>query len=185
MSSPTAIRRGDIVSVTWPRNNHPGGIIRLAWAPVSTSSPTADAFDAGVVKYTCHEFPCNEQNQCDADLRSGCTPCATTVQVPAWLQDGVATLQWVWYGGGYGLSPYYSCMDYRVDGGLPVDATAKGTVFVPGDAVSTSSCWLCAGCDTSFRNGPTLSSLLAIGGGSGSQSGTPGTTTVDCAAAKK
>jgi hypothetical protein len=180
--NPTAnkatVARGSNFPVTWPRNNHPGGIIRLAWAPiVNGQSPSEAAFDQGAVKYVCHEQPCNQQNQCDANITPGCVPCATTVTVPAWLPDGPATFQWVWYGGGFGLSPYYSCVDFNIQGGVPVNPNSRGAIFVPGDQTSQqkNSCFFCAQCDTSFPKGvgPSLQQLMSITAGPGTVTTTP------------
>ena len=98
------IQRGETVDLKWPRNNHPGGIIRLAWAPTANSDDP-QAFENGVQQWSCNEQPCNEQNQCDNHINGGCTPCSTQVQVPVHLTDGQWTLQWRWYGHHTHLKP--------------------------------------------------------------------------------
>jgi len=167
-----AVARGEAVRLANPRNNHPGGIVRLAWARTADSDDAA-AFEERVQAYSCFEAPCDAQTQCDNRLSDDCTACAREVVVPPDLDDGAWTLQWVWYGGGYGLNPYYSCVDFVVEGGEAHDAAA-GTfdepTFSPGDATYPAGpmCWLCPNCDKQFPAGAghTLKQLLEWSDGS-------------------
>ena len=140
-------------------------MIRYAWAPTANSDDPA-AFEAGIAQYACHEVACNGQNQCNGNQLlnnpTSCTPCQGTITVPTWVADGSWTLQWVWYGGGGGFQPYYSCVDYIVSAGAAVTAKTEPK-FVPGDARSTTSCGVCANCDKSFPRGvgPTIQQLEA------------------------
>jgi hypothetical protein len=132
--------RGQRVPIKWPRNNHPGGVIRIAFAPVEQSDNPA-AFDANVIKRVCHEQPCNAANQAS-------TMCETFVDIPAHLKDGTWTMQWAWYGGGQGLSDYYSCVDFNIRGGATGPKPAE--TFTGGDARNkdNSKCFICEGCAT-------------------------------------
>lgn len=57
-------KRGDAFRVEWPRNNHPGGFIRLSWLPTSqTELPNAhELFDGNAWVYTCFERVCHAGN---------------------------------------------------------------------------------------------------------------------------
>jgi chitinase len=158
----TPVKRGDAILLEWPRNNHPGGMIRVSWAPLASSNDPA-AYRSYVQQYSCHEYPCNSMNQCNNLLTdpSGCTPCSLPVKIPAFLGDGNWTIQWVWYGGGYGLAPYYSCIDYSVKGGDVYSSVVPQPTYIPGDTTFTSTCWTCVGCAQSFDGGPTLAQLSA------------------------
>lgn len=119
-SSVKTIRRGDNVLITWPRNNHAGGFIRIAWAPTDRSD-SHEAFNKNIQKWTCHEMTCKSSNPADpmGGDQDGGAPgkCTTEVSVPSQLKDGAWTMQWVWVGGSYAMSDYYSCVDYKVEGG--------------------------------------------------------------------
>jgi len=137
------IARGASINVQWPRNNHAGGFIRLAWARTDGSDIHAN-FDAGVQQISCHESGCKSDdpstpNGGDSNPADGSkNPCRTTIQVPSHLTDGKWTLQWAWYGGAFALGDYYSCVDYVISGGSAV-AAQKAAVFLPGDATYAAS----------------------------------------------
>jgi len=117
------IARGASISVQWPRNNHAGGFIRLAWTQTSGSDDHAN-FDAGVQEIVCHEiggcYPDDPMNPNGGDSGPGdgsSRACSTSISVPLHLADGEWTLQWAWFGGAFALGDYYSCVDYKIQGG--------------------------------------------------------------------
>jgi len=142
--------RGNSLDIRWPRNNHPGGFIRFAWAKTGDSGSHA-SFDNNVQFYTCHEQgrsaggPCAPGSASDpngGDSQGASNPagmCASTVVVPNWLDDGLWTLQWAWFGGGFALGDYYSCVDYNVVGGNNLDTNKPATTFVGGDFSNPNS----------------------------------------------
>jgi len=131
----TTIARGASINVQWPRNNHAGGFIRLAWTLTSGSDVHAN-FDAGVQEIVCHEnggcFPDDSSNPNGGDSGPGdgsSRACSTSINVPLHLTDGEWTLQWAWFGGAFALGDYYSCIDYKISGGPTgpkVDAVFNG-----------------------------------------------------------
>jgi len=117
------IARGASIKVEWPRNNHAGGFIRLAWAQTSGSDSHAN-FDNGVQEIVCHEtggcFPDDPSNPNGGDSGPGdgsSRACSVSISVPLHLTDGSWTLQWAWFGGAFALGDYYSCVDYKIQGG--------------------------------------------------------------------
>lgn len=131
------IARGGTIKVEWPRNNHAGGFIRLAWAQTSGSDSHA-SFDNGVQEIVCHEtggcFPDdpNAPNGGDSGPGDGSSrACSATITVPLHLADGAWTLQWAWFGGAFALGDYYSCVDYIIQGGQT--GSKLDAVFIGGD----------------------------------------------------
>jgi hypothetical protein len=131
------IARGASITVKWPRNNHAGGFIRLAWTQTSGSDVHAN-FDNGVQEIVCHEiggcFPDDSKNPNGGDSGPGdgsSRACSTSINVPLHLSDGEWTLQWAWFGGAFALGDYYSCVDYKISGG-PTGAKVDA-VFIGGD----------------------------------------------------
>jgi len=143
------VTRGESISIKWARNNHPGGFVRFAWAPVAQSS-VASVYDNNVQLYTCFEIPAlaclpaAAPNQAEASDQPGLSQqaCGTTITIPTWLADGTWTLQWAWFGGYALLGDYYSCVDYQVSGGSTL-TTYPGPYFLGGDRqnpTSTNEC---------------------------------------------
>jgi len=134
----TTIARGASINVQWPRNNHAGGFIRLAWTQTSGSDVHAN-FDNGVQEIVCHEnggcFPDDSSNPNGGDSGPGdgsSRACSASITVPLHLSDGEWTLQWAWFGGAFALGDYYSCVDYKISGGSSgpkLDAVFKGGDF--------------------------------------------------------
>jgi hypothetical protein len=131
--------RGAPLRVEWPRNNHPGGFVRLAWLP-SSQTERQDAhklFDGNVQLYACFERVCKEDaggNGGDSLGTDG--GCWIDINIPNHLTDGSWTLQWTWYGGMYGeASDYYTCANFNIAGGNAVTAQQQ-PVFIGGDAVN-------------------------------------------------
>lgn len=132
------VKRGDSLELFWPRNNHAGGFIRIAWAPLNDSD-SHEAFDQHVQQINCHENGCKSSNPADplgGDTDGGSPgKCTTTIKVPSQLTDGEWTMQWAWFGGAFQLGDYYSCADFKVQGGEQVATSQKLTPeFKGGDA---------------------------------------------------
>jgi len=152
MASPTTIQRGQTLQLHWARNNHPGGFIRISWAP-TTSSHSASVFDSNVQLYMCFEIPATAclptaGAQDDATDYPGLsqTACGASITVPTYLTDGAWTLQWAWFGGYSILGDYYSCVDYMVSGGSSVTAY-PGAYFTGSDRANPTNTNICL-----FRN---------------------------------
>jgi len=183
--------RGASLMINWPRNNHPGGFIRFAWAPTAQSDTMAN-FDANVDQYRCFESPpssCHPGNPNDPNGADAAgtpqTCCGATITVPGWVTDGKWTLQWAWFGGGYFLGDYYGCVDYAVSGGT---TTAHGNpLFYGGDYsnqnntanckyFNTNKLHVCGadGCVNSVTDGASVNGAPAnvqVGVSSGAQTG--------------
>jgi len=119
----TTIARGTLVNLNWPRNNHAGGFIRVAWAPTSESD-TASVFNSGVQEIFCHEVggcgpsdPTDPNGGDNAPADGSSDPCQHSITVPLSLTNGAWTMQWAWFGGAFALGDYYSCVDYVISGG--------------------------------------------------------------------
>lgn len=135
--SPITVSRGASINLQWPRNNHAGGFIRVAWAQTSQSDSHA-AFDANVQQVVCHERggcrpdSASNPNGGDSGPADGSSnPCTVSITVPPHLTDGLWTLQWAWFGGAFALGDYYSCVDYKISGGA--SGSAPTPVFIGGD----------------------------------------------------
>ena len=129
------LERGQDIEITWPRNNHAGGFIRIAFAPLNQSDRHT-AFNQRVWFWTCHEMTCKSSS---ADPTGGDSDggapgnCRTSIKAPPQLADGKWTMQWAWVGGSFQLGDYYSCVDYEVQGGEPVSNEPMRPVFQGGD----------------------------------------------------
>eukprot|EP01114_Cavostelium_apophysatum_P014341 TRINITY_DN3693_c0_g1_i1.p1 TRINITY_DN3693_c0_g1~~TRINITY_DN3693_c0_g1_i1.p1 ORF type:complete len:144 (-),score=17.09 TRINITY_DN3693_c0_g1_i1:81-512(-) len=76
-----AVQRGQQITVSWNRHNHPGGFIRLAWAQTSASNSHA-SFDQGIDRFLCKEVGgCGPSDPSDDGSTNG-KACTTTIQVP-------------------------------------------------------------------------------------------------------
>jgi len=135
--TPITVARGQSISIQWPRNNHAGGFIRIAWAQTSQSDSHA-AFDANVQEVSCHERGgCKPDSASDPNggdsgpLDGSVNPCTLSVTVPSHLTDGLWTMQWAWFGGAFALGDYYSCVDYKISGGA--SGAKADAFFVGGD----------------------------------------------------
>ncbi|KAF8949399.1 hypothetical protein BGZ47_003811 [Haplosporangium gracile] len=142
------IRRGDTLSISWQRFNHPGGFVRLTMVPFEESDDWAAFNAANASKFLCYESNCGPDDPNDPFLGHMNGPgdglCSTSFTVPQDLPDGKATLQWIWYGGGVyygqpeaGFGEYYTCTDYMVQGGsdlVPRGSLGDQRVWQGGDA---------------------------------------------------
>ncbi|KAI9136526.1 hypothetical protein BKA69DRAFT_144625 [Paraphysoderma sedebokerense] len=141
-------KRGDEITVKWPRNNHPGGFIRLALVPFD-SPQTHEDFDKNVVLYTCHETDCQSRDlqkqplgPDDPKYGDNKNLCSQKIKIPDWASDGKYTLQWKWHGGGSfkgdiykGLVDWFQCTDFTVNGGPSANPASrpKCPIYKPGD----------------------------------------------------
>ena len=139
MSSRQVVQRGQEILVAWPRNQHPGGFVRLAWAPTSESGKHS-AFNGGVQKFACYEVgpKChssdpNDPLAIDNDGEES-NACYTKTVVPAHFDDGEYTLQWAYFGSSFRLGDYHSCTDMVVSGGIKTRAAPPAPIFEGGDA---------------------------------------------------
>ncbi|KAI9136525.1 hypothetical protein BKA69DRAFT_1178847 [Paraphysoderma sedebokerense] len=145
-------QRGQTIPVRWPRNNHPGGFIRLSLVPFG-SPQTHEDFNNNIVQYNCHETDCKSGygDPLGGDGQGygdGQNICSTTFTIPNWVQDGQYTLQWMWMGGGSyygdvnrGQTDFYQCSDFTVRGSAgSSNSTALRRpacpVYKPGDVHS-------------------------------------------------
>ncbi|KAI9136524.1 hypothetical protein BKA69DRAFT_1129037 [Paraphysoderma sedebokerense] len=122
-------KRGQSITVKWPRNNHPGGFVRLALVPFGSTQNHQD-FDKNIVQYNCHETDCRSHYQPPlggdgSQYKEGENICSVKWTVPAWVKDGQYTLQWMWHGGGSyynnwyrGQADYYQCSDFTIRGSV-------------------------------------------------------------------
>ncbi|KAF9098578.1 hypothetical protein BGX23_005881 [Mortierella sp. AD031] len=145
---PQTIRRGDILTITWQRFNHPDGFVRLAIIPFEQSDDWTAFNAANAAKFSCYESNCGPDDPNDDYLGNMNGPgdglCSTTFIVPQDFPDGKATLQWMWYGGGVyygqpeaGFGEYCTCTDYLVQGGndlVPRGSLGDQRVWQGGDA---------------------------------------------------
>lgn len=130
-------RRGQLVTISWARNNHRGGFIRLSILPIADRM-NYRAHEAMAFRYGCfaaEEVPC-EHGDCGTDedmLRY-----RTTVQIPTIFDDGVYVLAWVWYGGTVRKTSYFgtywSCTEVLITGG-PITFQYQ-PVFLPGGTIN-------------------------------------------------
>lgn len=141
-------KRGDVIKVDWPRNNHAGGFIRMAWAPFDDSDKH-EAFDNNVQLFSCHEAGACVAG-IDKNNLDGPDPfpnngkfgaCDVSVKIPPHISDGKWTLQWAWFGGAAGIGDYYSCIDINVSGGA--NGNAPKIEFQGGDASNPNNKNVC------------------------------------------
>lgn len=144
----TTFRRGQNVTIVWPRNNHEGGFVRFALVPRSDRM-NHDAHARMVFHYACFEsdrVPC-DYSYCGTDSKK--TVFQTSVIIPPIYPDGLYVLGWAWFGGIINsesfFGDYWSCSFIRIRGGAPVQQNYQ-PVFIPGKknkgagGVGTSTC---------------------------------------------
>ncbi|KAI9189344.1 hypothetical protein H9P43_000775 [Blastocladiella emersonii ATCC 22665] len=190
----STFRRGQSVAVTWPRNNHPAGFIKLAIIPFG-SPETLDNIDKNIVQFSCHEATCKSgfpNDPLGGDNKPEDTNiCSTSVTIPSYLPDGEYSLFWSIYGAGsffgrifQGQTDYYMMSDFTLSGGAAVDPSLRPACpkFIPGDAHNPASKGVCKffgtgkamscrpdGCSGSYRDGipVELAQCLAANPGAG------------------
>lgn len=130
-------KRGETVRVTWAKNNHHGGMIRIALVPVDKiwdrvwhekMTLIHGCWDSG-------EYKCNNEEDCGTDMDKRAF--ARNVTIPSTFPNGDYVLGFVWYGGLYynsrrGFFPdFYSCSHVRIFGGTTLGGQYKA-FFEPG-----------------------------------------------------
>jgi len=129
--APTQVQRGQTLHLTWNRHNHPGGFVRFAWSPTSSSDSHA-SFDQHVDHIVCKEIGgCGPADRNSPTGAANGVDCGTTVTVPTYLTNGLWTLQWAYFGGWWNAGDYYACVDYQVTGGPT--GTQQPAYFQGGD----------------------------------------------------
>lgn len=122
-------RRGQRVMVKWAKNNHHGGMIRIALVPVDKMWDRV-WHKKMTLLHACWEtgeFNCSHNEDCGTD-KSG-EAFSKQVVIPDVFPDGDYVLGYVWYGGLYykrdrGHFPdYYSCSHIRIRGGARLSAS--------------------------------------------------------------
>jgi len=118
-------KRGQDQTVTWHRNTHNFGFIRLTLVP-KKDRMNKKVHDANAFHYACYDS--NPQRCPDLGFcGTGKTEGTTRIKVPA-VPDGEYVLGWTWYGAfagkGEGLKgelfhfgDYWSCSNIRISGG--------------------------------------------------------------------
>lgn len=120
----TTWRRGEEQKVTWIRNTHQFGFVRLALVP-EKDRMNKKVHDANTFHYACYDSnpqACRVPTLCGTGKTEG----TTKFKVPA-VPDGKYVLGWAWYGSFAGrgkgkrelfhFGDYWSCSFIRVSGG--------------------------------------------------------------------
>lgn len=131
-------RRGQIVWITWARNNHHGGFAGFSLVPVAQIHNNS-AHELLTVSHSCWEtglHRCGPKEYCGSD-NSG-QAYGTNIKVPLVFPDGIYVFRYVWYGGlhfkrTHGHFPdYKSCTFVRIRGGS-ISEAAHRPIFVAGE----------------------------------------------------
>lgn len=145
----TTYRRGDIITLSWGRNNHNSGYIRLYVVPLSQSDDYASYNRNNLVQTNCYMPDCTGANNSPFNGDPGGTPfngllCNIKFQIPTWLSDGDYTLRWLWSSGGdsfglinLGLIDFASCHDFKISGGA-TGSKPSCPLFIGGDVADRS-----------------------------------------------
>lgn len=129
-------KRGQNITIVWARNNHGGGIVRIAFVPISERKDIS-AHSKYAFYYGCWEqniFPCTG-SLCGSDKTRRAYRAFTSV--PPVIPDGIYVLAQVWYGGlkwtrhRGAFSNYASCSFVRIKGGVALQPSFK-PVYEPG-----------------------------------------------------
>ena len=132
--------RGQKVRITWARNNHVHGFVRLALVPVeqihSRSWHHRLALYSGCWAQGVHRC---SGDACGADRSR--TAFSRTITIPTVYPDGDYVFGMVWFGGphmplsqGRFFSDYWSCSFVKIRGGQPLGGTYKA-FFDAGDVM--------------------------------------------------
>ncbi|OMJ30362.1 hypothetical protein AYI69_g93 [Smittium culicis] len=140
MKSNIIAERGQELTIKWGYANNRGGFVRIAMVPY-THSDSWDSFNRNVIKYACYE----SDDDCGVDPANQIDQWSTTINVPENIPDGMATIQWMWYGGGNyygnpdaGFGEYYGCSDVMISGGK-FNYQVKPVEFLGGDKLNPES----------------------------------------------
>lgn len=114
-------RRGEEVTVTYTRNTHRGGFLRLSLVPVQVMQ-SREWHERLTIMHGCWESGervCRRREECGTDMRR--VTFDRKIKIPDVFPNGNYVLGMVWYGGvkrRRGLYPdYYSCSHVRIEGG--------------------------------------------------------------------
>jgi len=121
---PAAVwRRGDVKEISWHRNNHEGGFVRMSLVPVKYMNnhlwhkKTAFAYSC----FATNKYYCGKNKRCGTDQRGHAF--RTWVRIPQILPDGDYVFSHTWAGGLHWrrrrafFSDYYTCSFIRIRGG--------------------------------------------------------------------
>lgn len=124
--------RGDVKEISWHRNNHEGGFVRMSLVPVAYMNnrwwhlKTAFAYAC----FATNKFICGKGKHCGSDR--GGRGFRTWITVPQVIPDGDYVFAQVWAGGLHWrrrrafFADYYTCSFIRIRGG-PVKNTHQPT----------------------------------------------------------
>ena len=141
-------RRGESVRVGWVRNNHHGGMVRIAVVPVAVMWDR-DWHTKFTIAHTCWSLNghrCQEGiEDCGTDSKKEVFE--LSFNVPTVFPDGDYVVGTVWYGGLHykkkrgAFADFYSCAFIRIQGGEPAGGYHK-PFFVAGngEAVENGKC---------------------------------------------
>lgn len=116
-------RRGQIVTITWARNNHNGGFAGFSLVPIAHRH-NSSVHELLTISHACWEtgmHRCTPREDCGTDRSKKAY--GTTIKVPQVFPDGLYVFRYVWYGGLHykrkrGFFPdFKSCTFVRVRGG--------------------------------------------------------------------
>lgn len=150
VSTVATYKRGDVIQVSWGRNNHNSGYIRLYVVPLLSSDDMSKYNAGSLAQVGCYMSDCvGANNDPFAGDPSGTVfnglLCNLNFQIPLYLSDGDYTLRWLWSSGGdsfgiknLGLIDFASCHDFSVFGGVGPSAKPLCPLFVGGDSANPS-----------------------------------------------
>lgn len=130
-------KRGQTIDITWAKNNHHGGFVRIALVPVDKMWDRAWHEKMALV-YGCWDsgwHKCRPDEDCGTDFSGEAL--GRKITIPSTFPNGDYVLGYVWYGGLYynsrkGFFPdFYSCSHVRIAGGKPLGGTYRA-FFDPG-----------------------------------------------------
>lgn len=140
-------KRGDVINVEYPRNNHIGGFIR--WSIVEHGNDILLDKSENVFQYNCAMTTCNgfNDNSFASDpnweIDNG-NMCKSIIKIPEYLNDGYYTIQFRIHSHGdsynirnLGLMDFVSCIDLEIRGGQ-LKQKSQCPLFIYGDVVNTN-----------------------------------------------
>lgn len=128
VEEPAAVwRRGETVRITYARNNHHGGMIRIALVPVNKMWGRG-WHEKMTLMHGCWEsgrYNCDSKKEdCGTDKNGDAF--SRKVVIPSVFPNGNYVLGFVWYGGlfynsrrGF-FADFYSCSHVKISGGIPL-----------------------------------------------------------------
>lgn len=150
----TTYERGQLVTMSWARNNHKGGFVRFSIVPRHLRM-SHRAHNRLAFQYSCFEAgakPCSYA-QCGTDEKK--VILSAQVRIPSIYPDGLYVLGWSWFGGTvYNYSyfgDYWSCANLEIRGGA-LQTESFPIVFHPGNKTRGSSTVGSNSCEASTDN---------------------------------